>query len=72
MLIFAMFTLGYFAGVITALMIFSPRTREIEEQEFDSFAPIQRVKSERQYGAIAQQNLTEANHSVINLSAQKI
>ena len=44
MLIFAIFTLGYFAGVITALAVFPPRVKEIEEQEFDALKPIIETK----------------------------
>ncbi len=40
MLFFAIFTLGYFAGVITALAVFPPGVREIEEQEKDALQPI--------------------------------
>ena len=44
MLIFAIFTLGYFAGVITALAVFPPRVKEIEEQEFDALKQIIETK----------------------------
>jgi len=44
MLTFAIFTLGYFAGVITALAVFPPRVKEIEEQEFDALKPIIETK----------------------------
>ena len=47
MLIFALFTLGYFAGVVTTLMIFPPRVREIEEQEKDALAPILDISREK-------------------------
>jgi hypothetical protein len=40
MLIFAFLTLGYFAGVITALLIFPPKTTELEMQEKDALKPI--------------------------------
>jgi len=40
MLFFAMFTLGYFFGVFSALAIFPPRVREIEEQEKDALTSI--------------------------------
>ena len=40
MLIFAFLTIGYFAGVITALLIFPPRVKEIEMQEKDAAKPI--------------------------------
>jgi hypothetical protein len=40
MLIFAFLTLGYFAGVITALLIFPPRVKEIEMQEKDAASVI--------------------------------
>lgn len=45
MLIFALFTLGYFAGVITALVVFPPRTLEISEQEKDALEPILKAKT---------------------------
>jgi hypothetical protein len=40
MLIFAFLTLGYFAGVITALLVFPPKVKEIEMQEKDAAAPL--------------------------------
>lgn len=40
MLIFAIFTLGYFAGVFTALAVFPPKVSEIEEQEADALKPL--------------------------------
>lgn len=40
MLFFALFTIGYFLGVFTALAIFPPQVREIEEQERDARTPI--------------------------------
>jgi hypothetical protein len=40
MLFFAFLTLGYFAGVITALLVFPPKVKEIEMQEKDAAAPI--------------------------------
>ena len=40
MLFFAFFTLGYFAGVFTALVMFPPRTTELEMQEKDALQPI--------------------------------
>jgi hypothetical protein len=40
MLIFAFLTLGYFAGVVTALAIFPPRVKEIEMQEKDAAGPV--------------------------------
>jgi hypothetical protein len=40
MLIFAFLTIGYFAGVITALLVFPPRVKEIEMQEKDAAKPI--------------------------------
>ncbi len=40
MLIFAFLTLGYFAGVITALVIFPPKVKEIEMQEKDAAGPV--------------------------------
>jgi hypothetical protein len=41
MLAFTFLTLGYFAGVITALLIFPPKVKEIEMQEIDSKKPIE-------------------------------
>jgi len=40
MLFFAIFTVGYFAGVITVLLIFPPNTNELREQEDNSLEPI--------------------------------
>jgi hypothetical protein len=39
-LIFAFLTLGYFAGVVTALLIFPPKVKEIEMQEKDASGPV--------------------------------
>ena len=44
MLFFALFTVGYFFGVFTALAIFPPRMKEIEEQERDALEPILNIK----------------------------
>jgi hypothetical protein len=41
MILFALFTLGYFTGVITALLIFPPDVKDIIEQERDALKPIQ-------------------------------
>jgi len=41
MLAFTFLTLGYFAGVITALLVFPPKVKEIEMQEMDSKKPIE-------------------------------
>ena len=46
MLLFTLFTLGYFAGVFTALAMFPPRTKEIEMQEFNTQKPILDTESE--------------------------
>lgn len=48
MLFFAIFTLGYFVGVFTALWAFPPNTREIEEQEVDALKPILASKEKKQ------------------------
>ncbi len=40
MLYFAFLTLGYFAGVFTALLVFPPKTTELEMQERDALQPI--------------------------------
>lgn len=40
MLFFALFTIGYFAGVLTALAIFPPQVKEIQEQEKDVLGPV--------------------------------
>ncbi len=40
MLVFAVFTLGYFAGVFTVLLIFPPNVNELQEQEKDALQPI--------------------------------
>ena len=39
-LIFAFFTLGYFGSVITALLVFPPKVKEIEMQEQDAAKPV--------------------------------
>lgn len=43
MLIFAFLTIGYFAGVITALLVFPPRVKEIEMQEKDAAGPVEQL-----------------------------
>ncbi len=48
MLFFAIFTLGYFAGVLTALAVFPPRVKEIEEQEVDALRPILETKLKKE------------------------
>jgi hypothetical protein len=40
MLVFAFFTLGYFGGVVTALIVFPPKVKEIEMQEEDTAGPV--------------------------------
>ena len=40
MLFFALFTIGYFAGVLTVLAIFPPGVKEIQEQEEDALGPV--------------------------------
>ena len=59
MLIFAIFTLGYFAGVFTALLVFPPRTTELEQQEIDALQPIVEVKEERRTPQIDLINLID-------------
>lgn len=46
MIFFAVFTIGYFVGVVSALAIFPPRDREILEQEKDSLGPILDAKEQ--------------------------
>ena len=46
MLFFAIFTIGYFAGVLTALAVFPPRVKEIEEQEVDALGPVLDIEDE--------------------------
>lgn len=48
MLLFAIFTLGYFAGVFTALLVFPPRTTELEEQEIDALKPILEAEGKKE------------------------
>ena len=48
MLFFAIFTIGYLAGVLTTLAVFPPRVKEIEEQEVDALAPILETKLKRE------------------------
>lgn len=52
MLLFAIFTLGYFGGVFTFLLIFPPKVKEIEEQEKDALKPILEMEKEKAKGAI--------------------
>ena len=59
MLIFAIFTLGYFAGVFTALLVFPPRTTELEEQEIDAVKPILEVENNRRAAQIDLINLID-------------
>jgi len=47
MIYFALFTLGYFSGVVTFLFAFPPNVKEIEEQEKDTFEPIRKVFEEK-------------------------
>ena len=47
MLIWALFTLGYFLGVFTALAIFPPWVKEIEEQEKDALKPLQNISEDK-------------------------
>ena len=47
MLIFAFFTLGYFAGVITALLMFPPKVKEIEMQEQDAAKPVAELEQSK-------------------------
>ncbi len=49
MLFFAFFTLGYFAGVFTALVVFPPRTTELEMQEKDALQPILDLEKEKEF-----------------------
>jgi len=49
MLFFAFFTLGYFAGVFTALVMFPPRTTELEMQEKDALQPILDLEKEKEF-----------------------
>lgn len=46
MLFFALFTVGYFFGVFTVLLIFPPQVKEIEEQERDALKPISQLTNE--------------------------
>jgi len=50
MLFFAIFTVGYFAGVITVLFIFPPNTNELREQEFDTVKPILEIDNQKELG----------------------
>ena len=49
MLFFAIFTIGYFAGVITALAVFPPQVKEIEEQEVDALQPILDLGKDKEF-----------------------
>jgi hypothetical protein len=44
MLIFTLLTVGYFAGVVTALVIFPPKVKEIEMQEHDAASVIKTLE----------------------------
>lgn len=48
MIYFALFTLGYFSGVITFLFVFPPKVKEIEEQEKDALKPVLKIYKEGQ------------------------
>lgn len=50
MLFFALFTAGYLFGVFTALAIFPPRVKEIEEQEKDALLPLKSLDEESNLG----------------------
>lgn len=52
MLVFAVFTLGYFAGVFTVLLIFPPNVTELEEQEKDALQPILDLQNKKNKEAI--------------------
>lgn len=47
MLLWAVFTLGYFAGVFTALVVFPPWVKELEEQEIDTIKPLQTISKDK-------------------------
>jgi hypothetical protein len=44
MIIFAMFTIGFFAGVFLTLVVFPPNSSELKEQEMDAKTPILRME----------------------------
>jgi len=46
MIYWAVFSLGYFLGVFSALALFPPRVKEIEEQEKDAARPVLELQSE--------------------------
>ena len=48
MIFFAAFTLGYFAGVFTALVVFPPRTTELAEQEKDALQPTLDISKDKE------------------------
>jgi hypothetical protein len=53
MLIFAFLTLGYFAGVVTALVIFPPRVTELKMQEEDAAKPVEALLNESKQAQIS-------------------
>ena len=46
MLLFALFTIGYFVGVLTVLAVFPPRLKEIEEQEENALEAILKISED--------------------------
>lgn len=59
MLIFAVFTLGYFAGVFTALFVFPPKTNELREQEIDAMAPLTDMSKDNRQEEVALDGLLD-------------
>lgn len=49
MIFVAIFTLGYFAGVLTALFVFPPNTNELREQEIDTASPILEIERQGEF-----------------------
>lgn len=52
MVFIALLTLGYFAGVLTTLFIFPPKTNELREQEHNALAPIVKMEEEKEVQTI--------------------
>jgi uncharacterized membrane protein YgaE (UPF0421/DUF939 family) len=50
MLFFALFTVGFFVGVIMTLVLFPPQTKEIEEQEVNALSPILQMENKKLLG----------------------
>ena len=66
MLLFAIFTLGYFAGVFTALFVFPPNTKELREQEIDAVKPVLEMERELNANEDAKRGVFNYPAAIIN------